>query len=562
MQHSDTDMWKSQLELQRDILEMIANEAPLDCVLDCLCETVERLRAGSICSVMLLDESGLLRFVNGPSVTEDLASALDRLKPTNCAGSCGTAAHTREPVYVKDTLDDPRWADIRELAVQYGIRACWSVPIFLNDEQIVGTFAISHSEPNSPDTSHQRLLKTASHLAGIAIQRDRSAKERAGLEERLRQSQKLEAMGTLASGVAHDFNNLLMAMMGYSELLSDALDATHAGRPALTSMEELYNQATDLTRSLLTFSRNTGADRHRFSLTKLVGEAVNMLKPLLPAAIELNVIDNTNTDIWIEGDESQIRQVIINLAINARDAMTNGGGLEISVSQKAPADDSNSFGSDAGHAVIEVVDHGSGMSESVRERMFEPFFTTKARGHGTGLGLAITHGIVADHGGTIRVRSFEGEGTKVTVTFPCVSAALDAGVQQDGPTLPANEHSDSVLVAEDKDEVRAIIAATLRANGFHVIEAANGEDAVEQCRNHATNLKLLIMDIDLPRLDGISALRQIRERYVDVPAIIITGSFDFVHQPEGPHDLIMRKPFKMQELIRTIGGLLAASSPT
>ncbi|MCZ6572520.1 MAG: PAS domain S-box protein [Planctomycetota bacterium] len=362
--------------------------------------------------------------------------------------------------------------------------------------------------------------------------------------EQLRHAQKMEVVGTLATGVAHDFNNLLTAIFGYSEMARAHIPEHSEALEALDGLEEAARQASQVTQSLLTLSRRTHAPRAPIDLTRLVHESVNLLQRVIPASIEIE--PRLDPDIWVEGAASQLQQVILNLALNARDAMPDGGRLGISVGR------AEGFGS------LVVDDAGTGMTEDVRERLFDPFFTTKPRERGTGLGMAIVHGIVEDHGGRIRVESEEGRGTRITVLLPlCEASPTEAAGGRGEPAVRGQ--GELVLVAEDQRQLRAIMASTLRSAGYRVLQAADGEQALELFQAHRDEARLLVLDIDMPKLDGLSFLEEVTKQRPGLPAVVISGLAD---PPRVEQSCVrfLAKPFPMAELARVAGEALAGTS--
>ena len=288
-------------------------------------------------------------------------------------------------------------------------------------------------------------------------------------EAQLRQAQKLEAVGHLASGIAHDFNNLLTAISGYVALAKKTLRPDHPAVSSLESVEQVAEQAEGVTRALLTFSRKTAARKQPVELAAVVEKAAHLLKRILPAGIDLIVDTGFVSGVWVNADSVQLQQVLLNLAINARDAMPNGGRLQIRLA--LPRD-----GGIEPQAVRLIVrDTGTGMSPETLARIFEPFFTTKPRGTGTGLGLAIVHGIVTDHGGTIEVESQVGRGTTFTVALPVARAQVRPSEPVEDRE-PCASHGEVVLVAEDHPYVRQIMTTGLRAAGYEVGQAEDGRD--------------------------------------------------------------------------------------
>jgi len=381
-------------------------------------------------------------------------------------------------------------------------------------------------------------------------------------EEQLRQAQKMEAVGTLASGIAHDFNNLLTAIFGYTALAKKALPAGHPTIHFLEMIEEAAQQAGGVTKALLTFSRKAVAERRPVDLGRTVSESLRLLRRVLPASVDV-VEDVPSEAIWVCADVTRIQQVLINLAVNARDAMPDGGRLRI-VLRQVPASETGWETTDRNrpeaYARLTVEDTGIGMPENVKRRIFEPFFTTKARGHGTGLGMSIVHGIVTDHMGRIDVRSEVGSGTQVTIWLPCCAAPRDF-LREAPPPTHAQGHGESILLAEDNDHVRAIMVSTLRSRGYSVIEASDGDAVMAAIEAHREDTRLVVLDLDLPKMTGLDCLRQIRQVRPDMPAIIVTGRVEFDPARHlGKNDFLLRKPFAMAEFTGTVARALRTAA--
>ncbi len=373
--------------------------------------------------------------------------------------------------------------------------------------------------------------------------------ERRHLEEQLRQAQKMEAVGTLASGIAHDFNNLLTAIYGYTELAKATLPEGHAASEALDMVERAAHQASGVTRSLLTFSRKGGAHKQPFDLALTIRETIRLLRHVLPASIELKDDVPVDRPVCINGDAMQVQQVLMNLAVNARDAMPGGGRLTIRLRTDASPP--------PGRAIVTVEDTGAGMTEETRSRVFEPFYTTKPRGKGTGLGMAIIHGIVTDHRGVIDVESDLGHGTRLEVSLPCCEAAqAEPAGREDRQRAPGR--GERILVVEDDAHVRAIVTSSLRSRGYEVIQAVDGIEAMEMMDTQGDRIELIVLDLDLPRKSGETCLEEIRTRGVKTPVIITSGSVQWNVDAEAmPNVHTLRKPFQMVDLAGLVGRLIA-----
>ncbi|UCG17266.1 MAG: response regulator [Phycisphaerales bacterium] len=385
------------------------------------------------------------------------------------------------------------------------------------------------------------------------------ATQRRHLEDQLRQAQKMEAVGTLASGIAHDFNNLLTAIYGYTELAKTLLPDDSPAVESLNMVEQAARQASSVTRSLLTFSRKAPGHKQVLNLTVVVNDTVRLLRHVLPASIEVEQTIPPDFDGWVNADAMQLQQVLMNLAVNARDAMPDGGRLRISLHHepaKPPAGSAGPVGPGNGTAVLVVEDSGIGMTEETQARIFDPFFTTKPRGQGTGLGMAIIHGIITNHGGAIHVESKEGRGTRVAVTLPCCEPAPAPSSQAEAVET-VRGRGQVILVVEDDAHVRAIMTTSLRALGYQVIQASNGLEASEALADQRERVQLIVLDMDLPKKGGTAWLQDMRNTGFAAPVIVTTGS------PQAPplqNTFLLRKPFQMSELGALAGRVLSKTS--
>ena len=369
--------------------------------------------------------------------------------------------------------------------------------------------------------------------------------DRAQLEEQLRRAQKMEAVGTLATGVAHDFNNVLAAIIGYAGATQRIIPSDHKGQRALDGIKKVAMQGSRVTRSLLTFGQKIPMTKSPVNLVELVKDSMGMLRPLMPAGIEFDIDAPSTGELWIEGDTPQLQQVVLNLVINARDAMPDGGRLQLRLASRGDL------------ASIVVEDAGTGMSPKIRERVFEPFFTTKTREKGTGLGLAMVHGIVTEHGGRIEIESAEGQGTSVELTFPRCPSPVP-GDHLDVHLAAKTGCGGTVLVAEDDWHIRTIIASELEVAGYDVVTASDGDEALSVVEDQGASLGLVILDLDLPKVSGLSCLDKIRAAGLTMPVIIITGMLDVADLSTIPGQVeLLRKPFAMPRLMELVNARLS-----
>ena len=386
-----------------------------------------------------------------------------------------------------------------------------------------------------------------------------AARERMRLENELRQAQKMEAVGTLATGVAHDFNNSLTAILGYTGLARAALPEGHPVLQSLEMIEQASRQASSVTKALLTFGRKTVTGRAPVELAEVVRDSIRFLRRMLPASIEIVEEFPRGQPARVLADAGQLQQVLLNLVINARDALPRGGRLRIAL--QVPAADAKA-GDGVGEWVQLVVeDDGVGMDEEVRARIFEPFYTTKPRGQGTGLGMAVTHGIVAEHRGRIEVDSAPGRGTRVTVTLPACSARSGVVVESGPRSGAPSGNGEVIVVVEDDMHVRSLVSSTLRNQGYEVVQAGDGVEALTVLAARTAEARAVVLDLDLPRMSGMACLRRMRARWPGVPVIVVTGDpgFDPAGQLE-PGELLLRKPFRMTELTEAVGQKLVLAA--
>jgi PAS domain S-box-containing protein len=386
--------------------------------------------------------------------------------------------------------------------------------------------------------------------------------ERRTLERQLYQSQKFEAIGQLAGGIAHDFNNVLAAILGMAELgLLEAPEGTRI-RERLEKIAHHGGRAVALTKQLLAFSRRQVLERRELDLNHSVAEVSSLLGEALGKDVEL--VTRLAPDLAsVQADRAQIEQVLMNLCVNARDAMPRGGRLVIETSNVTLDGDvcRSKPGSRPGNYVcLSVSDTGTGMDSATLERIFEPFFTTKPQGQGTGLGLATVYGIVKQHGGFVNVYSEPGEGTLFHVYLPAVAASRPAAPSPE-TLAPLRGGSETLLVADDHDGLRELVREALEGLGYTVLVAQDGEEAVERFREATGKVDLLILDVVMPRLRGPDAYLRIRELRPGIPVIFCTG-----YNPESAQmsaisgHRVFQKPYSTRELARAIRELLDGSA--
>jgi signal transduction histidine kinase/CheY-like chemotaxis protein len=384
-------------------------------------------------------------------------------------------------------------------------------------------------------------------------------------EVRFRQAAKMEAIGRLAGGVAHDFNNQLNAVMGFAAFAARDPGIGPRARGDLEEVLKATERMAGLTRQLLAFSRQQVLQPETLQLNAAVLDGTSLLQRLIGSHIEMRV-DLSADPTWVRVDRAQLLQVLMNLAINARDAMPKGGRLVIRTGRvEVPAREplAHAEGLPPGAYVMLVVsDNGAGIRPEHLPHIFEPFFTTKEQGQGTGLGLATVHGIVAQSQGQIRVESRPGEGTEFTVLFPAVVAPSDAPTDGDGrPGVPPR--AARLLVVDDEDAVRTVVSRTLEEEGYEVRQARNGREALERLAERE-RVDIVLTDVVMPELGGRELVERLSADYPGLPVIWMSGHpHDAAFGDEGPGAAhpFLQKPIPADLLVRTVEGALARRGP-
>ena len=389
-----------------------------------------------------------------------------------------------------------------------------------------------------------------------AMQEKSERQERGRLQEQLQQSQKMEAIGRLAGGLAHDFNNLLTVISGYSQLILDRLSSADPLRPPLIQIKEAGDRAATLTRQLLAFSRKQVLAPQVLDLNCIVANMNKMLPRLIGEDIELVAVHFPGLGC-VKADPGQIDQVIMNLAVNARDAMPQGGKLII---ETANVELDENYGHNrpivvpGAYVMLAVSDTGTGMSPEVQSRIFEPFFTTKEQGKGTGLGLATVYGIVKQSEGYIWVYSEPGKGTTFKVYLPRVEEAAQR-VKKKARAVHAAGGSETILLVEDDESVRSFVRSVLKSRGYKLLEAGGSDEAVRLIEKHFGPIHLLLTDVIMPRMSGPELAARLASLHPEARVLYMSGYTEnaIVHQgvlEPGTHSL--QKPFVPETLIQKI----------
>jgi len=407
-------------------------------------------------------------------------------------------------------------------------------------------------------------VRTSGLTSDLSVFTVRDLTVQRGLEEQLHHAQKMDAIGRLAGGIAHDFNNVLTAILAYGELLTARLASTPDGGDEAVQIVKAARRAAGLTAQLLAFGRKTVLEPRVVDVAAVISDLEKMLERLIGGDVKL--VTHSDAGIRsVRADPGQIGQVVMNLAVNARDAMPRGGTLSINTSsvvieQERPH--AHGVVPPGSYVLIEVSDTGTGMEVSTVARMFEPFFTTKGVGKGTGLGLSTTYGIIASAGGHIEVDTVLGRGTTIRVYLPRVDDVATQQLKLAPASRPATKPSGTLLLVEDEKAIRDVMTRGLRSAGYVVLAATDGREALEIAAAHQSSIELVVADISLPGMSGPELVRQLRVTRPGLAVLYMSGytrDTDGLMEIGGRDANLLQKPFNTKELLAKVAACATRS---
>ncbi|MBD3349487.1 MAG: PAS domain S-box protein, partial [Candidatus Eisenbacteria bacterium] len=461
---------------------------------------------------------------------------------------------------------DPESAAEHWLVAALTRRSSIVVPLIAGLD-VVGALAVTSDTLSRRDipavTAFGNQLAAAWRKANLMHELEGSLRELRRTQNILLHAQKMEAVGNLAGGVAHDFNNLLTAISGYTELLLAQFDKEEAAYSDLMEIKKAAEQASAVTGQLLAFSRQQPLEPCNILMNDVVTNVEKMLRRLIGEDVDLVAVLDPELGP-VRADPTQLQQVIMNLAINARDAMPDGGTLTIRTENVRLGQDDLQSVPDAApgdYVKLSVSDTGTGVEPEALDRIFEPFFTTKGAGEGTGLGLSVVYGIVSQHGGWIDVRSEVGKGTLFDIYMPATDGTESDSRASASRTSEDYRHAarhESVLIVEDEETVRSFAARALRQGGYEVLEATSAEEAVEFLKSDR-HVDLVFTDVILSSKSGLELVEELRSLRPGVPALLSSGYADQKSHWEGIQERglpFLKKPYAVADLLSTVGNLL------
>ena len=515
------------------------------------------------------DQSLTIAYVSGHDISDRRPG--DHI-PLAAGTISGKLLKHRSSILIQ-TDKEEEWAERFPLALstfQAGIQSMLSIPLFSHG-QVIGGFHLESLEPQAYTEGDLKLGERVSNQIAGAIanaqlfaEHERSETEKMSLQEQLRQSQKMEAVGRLAGGVAHDFNNLLTVISVQSQLALRELQEADPLKEKLKDIEQATDRAANLTRQLLAFGRRQILEMKVVNLNIILNDLEKMLRRVIGEDIEFKTVFADDLGM-VKVDPGQMEQVLMNLVVNAKDAMPQGGKLSLETSNGELDEEytRSHLGMMPGaYVMLSTTDTGIGMSKEIKEQIFDPFFTTKEKGKGTGLGLSTVFGIVKQSGGDIYVYSEPNQGTTFKIYLPRVFE-LPEELKKEVPLEKIPQGNETLLLVEDDPTVRRLAVDILRRQGYTMLEAADGGEALVICEKEKRPIDLILTDIVMPRIGGPQLIERLKQVRNDFKALYMTGYTDETIVHHGILDKtvnLIHKPFTIEKLVRKVREVLDKNS--
>ncbi len=544
------------------------DEATVSGTLHTIAQIVEEQNPGYKCSILLVADGRFVRGA-GPSLPEEYNAAIDGFAVGPTVGSCGTAIYWNVPVIVEDIQEDPLWAPFAGLAKEAGVAACWSYPFASKTGRVLGALALYSPVPRAPTLEQLGRLRAAARMTGLAVERGRAEEalriqrqRELELEEQLRQAAKMEALGVLAGGIAHDFNNILATILANAEFIHEFLPVGLDVQEMLANIIGASQRAGQFCQQMLAYAGRGLLRSSRIELGELLPQVDRLVQAAVSKKTRLEYVLG-DEPVYVQGDENQLLQVIMNLVINAAESIGEADG-KITVRSDHTYCDEQAFRRMALHAKLpageyahlSVSDTGSGMDAKTIARIFDPFFTTKSTGRG--LGLSAVRGIISKHGGAIQIESTLGKGTTFTVVLPCVGGSEATEPKTSSPV--GGVSAKRILVVDDEQALRTILSRRLKHSGFDVIEAEDGQVAIDIFIECGDSIDCILLDLSMPKRNGEEVQREIHAMRDDVPIVLMSGYGEqelFDRFSKGRLVEILQKPIVGKTLMKAIHKAIA-----
>lgn len=544
-----------ELTLLNRVIEATAASTNPEVILEVVCRELAIAFGVPQATATLLDEDNATATVIAEHRYKDWPSRLHQAISLTENSAFHYLFNQKTALVSSDIQTDDRLASLQGMFEQSNTVSLLLLPIII-EEEMVGSLCLETNSPREFSPEELRLARSVADQVSGALDRARLEEERRRLEAQYHQAQKMEAIGQLAAGIAHDFNNLLTAMNGFAEMIQFELEPDDPIQELAGKIRHSGESAAELVRQLLAFSRKQLIEPKVLNLNTLVENMSKILERLIQENISLET--NLAPGLWlVKVDPAQIEQVVVNLAVNARDAMAHGGRLTIETANVVLGDDYATQHMDVQpgeHVMLAISDTGQGMSQEIQEHIFEPFFTTKEMGKGTGLGLATIFGVVKQSGGDIWVYSEEGVGTTFKVYLPraAESRHSEGRLEHKGGKLSGHE---TILFVEDDMQVRELVRLVLRGQGYNLLEAKNGQQALRLVDGYNGPIHLLLTDVIMPGMSGNVLAEQLSQIRPDLKTLFMSGYTDNMIAQHGILEsgiALLQKPFNSTDLSRKV----------